>query len=89
MSRDSYRALATALSEFTDQLEAEANQATADKRAAEAIIRKLFPDISPSEAEVRLLSFDVRAAEITQVMLRIRRLLADVARARSEGRLDT
>lgn len=87
MSADSYMTLATAISGFTDQLEVEANLATKQKRQAETIMRQLFPDITDEQASIRLKQFDVMAVERSAILLRLRKLLADIARARSEGRL--
>lgn len=74
-----YGTLARAVSGFTDILEQEVNHATGKKREAEALLRSLCPDMSEAERTLRVRAYDARAEELTHVMLRLRRLLSQVA----------
>lgn len=74
-----YGTLARAVSGFTDVLEQEVNNATQQKREAEALLRHLCPDMSEAERTLRVRAYDARAEALANVMLRLRRLLSQVA----------
>lgn len=82
MSRPDYGDLARAISGFTDQLEAEANEASSRKAAAEIVVRSCFPELTYDEIKLRMRHLDARASALAETTVRLRKLLADIASRR-------